>query len=315
MISICIPLSNDNYFLDKKKIILSALEDLFKNLSINKIKSQIVIVDYGGKKDLIDINQLTKKKSILVSIKCIKAKNKFNNDFLYGEALKIAIKNADGENILIKASDTFLNKEIYNFLKSKYNLKLNFYGALRKDFQFLTFKNKKQFLSKKCKVIKNIDFLMKKIDLHTNAVGDFILVKKSKIAKIKYFQRYGFHNDTFIVGCLYFMGLKQKMIRKGFVHKMLHKNTFELRNKDEKTNFFFDYLENKILTKSKYKNYIIEIIRAIFNYPKIKNKNFESLSRLKMKIFLRFFNINLYPNFRTNPNETKIMFIKKFENN
>ena len=315
MISICIPLSNDNYFLNRKKIIVNALEDLFKNLSINKIKSQIVIVDYGGKKDLIDINQLIRKKRSYVSIKCIKAKNKFNNNFFYGDALKVAIKNSDGENILIKASDTFLSKEIYNFLKSKYNLKLNFYGALRKDFQFLTFKNKKQFLSKKCKVIKNTDFLMKKIDLHTNAVGDFIFVKKNKIDKIKYFQRYGFHNDTFIVGCLYFMGLKQKMIRKGFVHKMLHKNTFQLRHKDEKTNFFFDYLENKVLTKSKYKNYIIETIRAIFNYPKIKNKNFESLSRLKMKIFLRFFKINLYPNLRTNPNETKIMFIKKFGNN
>ena len=51
---------------------------------------------------------------------------------------------------------------------------------------------------------------MKKIKLHTNAVGDFILVKKDKINKIKYFHRYGFHVDTFIVGCLYFMGLKQK---------------------------------------------------------------------------------------------------------
>ena len=49
MLSICIPLSNDNYFLKKKKIIFHALEDLFENLSINKIKSQIVIVDFGGK--------------------------------------------------------------------------------------------------------------------------------------------------------------------------------------------------------------------------------------------------------------------------
>ena len=65
MISICIPLSNDNYFLNKKKIILNSLEDLFQNLSINKIKSQIVIVDYGGKKDLIDISKLFKKKIIM----------------------------------------------------------------------------------------------------------------------------------------------------------------------------------------------------------------------------------------------------------
>ena len=34
------------------------------------------------------------------------------------------------------------------------------------------------------------------------------------------------------------------------------------------------------------KNYLIEILRAIFNYPKIKNKNYDSLSRLKLMIFL-----------------------------
>ena len=123
MISFCIPVSIVNYFFKRKKIILNALEDLFKNLSINKIKSQIVIVDYGGKKDLIDISKLFKKKNNYVSIKCLKAKFKFNNNFFYGDALKIAINNAEGNDILIKASDTFFNKEIYKLLKSKYNLK------------------------------------------------------------------------------------------------------------------------------------------------------------------------------------------------
>ena len=314
MISICIPLSNDNYFLKRNKIILNALEDLHQNLSINKIKSQIVIVDYGGKKDFININQLTEKKSSYVCIKCIKVKNKFNNNFLYGDALKIAINNADGSDILIKASDTFLNQEIYDLLKSNYDLKLNFFGALRKDFYFNNFKNKEQFLSNKSKIQENTDFLMKKINLHTNAVGDFILVNKKMIDKVRYFQRYGFHNDTFIVGCLHFMGLKQKMIKKGFVYKLVHNKTFELRYKYLKPNSFFEFLEKEILPKSKNKNYLIEILRAIFNYPKILNKNYESLSRLKLKIFLRFIKINLYPNIKSNVNESEIIFIKNFKN-
>ena len=314
MISICIPLSNDDYFLKRNKIILNALEDLYQNLSINKIKSQIVIVDYGGKKDFINIHQLIEKKNSHVCIKCIKVKNKFNNNFLYGDALKIAINNADGSDILIKASDTFLNQEIYDLLKSNYDLKLNFFGALRKDFYFNNFKNKDQFLSNKSKIQENTDFLMKKINLHTNAVGDFILVNKKMIDKIRYFQRYGFHNDTFIVGCLHFMGLKQKMIKKGFVYKLLHDQTFELRNKYLKPNSFFEFLENKILPQSKNRNYLIEILRAIFNYPKILNKNYESLSRLKLKIFLRFIKINLYPNIKSNVNESEIIFIKNFKN-
>ena len=314
MISICIPLSNDDYFLKRNKIILNALEDLYQNLSINKIKSQIVIVDYGGKKDFININQIIEKKNSHVCIKCIKVKNKFNNNFLYGDALKIAINNADGSDILIKASDTFLNQEIYDLLKSNYDLKLNFFGALRKDFYFNNFKNKDQFLSNKSKIQENTDFLMKKINLHTNAVGDFILVNKKMIDKIRYFQRYGFHNDTFIVGCLHFMGLKQKMIKKGFVYKLVHNKTFELRYKYLKPNSFFEFLEKEILPKSKNKNYLIEILRAIFNYPKILNKNYESLSRLKLKIFLRFIKINLYPNIKSNVNESEIIFIKNFKN-
>ena len=310
MISVCIPLSNDSYFLKRKKIIFNALRDLFNNLSFRKIKSQIVIVDYGGKKDSIDFRQLDKKKSSHVSIKYLKVNNKLDNSFYYGDALKIAINNADGNDILIKASDTFLNKEIYDLLKSKYNLEENFYCAIRKDFKFTVFKNKKEFLTRRYNINENTDFLMKKINLHTNAVGDFILVKKIKIDKIKYFQRFGFHNDTFIVGCLHFMGLKQKMINKGFVFKILHNKNFHLRHKVEKTNTFFKYLENNVLSKTKYRLYLVEILRAIFDYPKIINQNYDSISRIKLKIFLRFFKINLYPNIKTNINENEIILIK-----
>ena len=312
MISVCIPLSNDSYFLKRKKIIFNALRDLFNNLSFRKIKSQIVIVDYGGKKDSIDFRQLDKKKSSHVSIKYLKVNNKLDNSFYYGDALKIAINNADGNDILIKASDTFLNKEIYDLLKSKYNLEENFYCAIRKDFKFTVFKNKKEFLKRKCNTNENTDFLMKKINLHTNAVGDFILVKKNKIDKIKYFQRFGFHNDTFIVGCLHFMGLKQKMINKGFVFKILHNRNFHQRHKVEETNIFFKYLENKVFYKTKYRLYLVEILRAIFDYPKISNQNYDSISRIKLKIFLRFFKINLYPNIKTNINESEIILIKDF---
>ena len=311
MISICIILSNDKYFSKRKKIIFSALKDLLYNLNKKKIKSQIIIVDYGGNSNQINFDRLYKRKYNQVLFKYVKAKFKFNNSFLIGDALKIAINNADSENILLKGSDTFFNDEIYNFLKSNYNLKANFYCALRKDFKHTIFKNKKQFLSNKCMINKNVDFLMKKIKLHTNAVGDFILVKKNKINKIKYFHRYGFHIDTFIVGCLYFMGLKQKMIKNGFVYKILHNKTFVNRYKYIKPNSLILYLENNFFTKFKIKNYLIEILRAIFNYPKIKNKNYDSLSRLKLMIFLRYFNINFYPRTRNNQTESKIVSITK----
>ncbi len=296
MISVCIPLSNDLYFFKRKKIIFSSLKDLLYNLSLYRIKSQIVVVDFGGKISLIDFKKLFKKKNSYVSLKYIKAKHKFNSNFFYGEALKIAINNSDGKDILIKASDTFFNKKIYNFLKSKYDLKKNFYCALRKDFQFNTFINKKQFQTSKYKLIKNNDYLFKKIKLHTNAVGDLIFVNKKKLNKIKYFERDGYHNDSFIVGCLYFMGLKQTMIENGFIYKLMHNKTFENRNKDKNKNSFFNYIENDLLDKSKYKEIIAEILRAIFNYP---TSHKESLGRIKLKIFLRYFGIKLYPVVRT----------------
>lgn len=311
MISICIILSNDEYFSKRKKIIFSATKDLFYNLNKKKINSQIIIVDYGGKSNQINFDSLNKKKYKKVLFKYVKAKFKFNNSFLIGDALKIAIDNADYKNILLKASDTFFNKEIYNFLSSNFNLKANFYCALRKDFKHTTFKNKRQFLSNNCIINKNVDFLMKKIKLHTNAVGDFILVKKDKINKIKYFHRYGFHVDTFIVGCLYFMGLKQKMIKNGFVYKILHNKTFVNRYKYIKPNSFIMYLENNFFTRFKIKNYLIEILRAILNYPKIKNKDYYSLARLKLMIFLRYFNINIYPTIRNKQDESIIISIKK----
>ena len=312
MISICMISSNDEYFSKRKKIIFSATKDLFYNLNKKKIKSQIIIVDYGGKRNQINFDKLYKRKYHHVSFKYVKAKFKLNNSYLAGDALKVAINNADYENILLKASDTFFNEEIYNFLQSNYNLKENFYCALRKGFKHTSFKNKRQFLSNKCVIDKNVDFLMKKIKLHTNAVGDFILVKKDKINKIKYFHRYGFHVDTFIVGCLYFMGLKQKMIKNGFVYKILHNKTFVNRTKYIKPNSFILYLENNFFTRFKIKNYLIEILRAVFNYPKVRNKNWPSLSRLKLMIFLRYFNINIYPSIKNNQDESIIISIKEF---
>ena len=87
-----------------------------------------------------------------------------------------------------------------------------------------------------------------KIKLHTNAVGDLIFRKKiKKLNKIKYFVRDGYHNDSFIVGCLYFMGLKQTMIENGFIYKLMHNKTFENRNKDKNKNSFFNYIENDLL--------------------------------------------------------------------
>ena len=86
----------------------------------------------------------------------------------------------------------------------------------------------------------------------------------------------------------------------------------ELRHKIEQINSFFRYLENNIFSKSRFRFYLVEILRAIFDYPKVTNENYESLSRLKLKIFLRFFKINLYPNIKSNINESKIISIKNF---
>ena len=64
MISVCIPLSNDLYFF-KRKNHFSSLKDLLYNLSLYRIKSQIVVVDFGGKISLIDFKKLFKKKIVM----------------------------------------------------------------------------------------------------------------------------------------------------------------------------------------------------------------------------------------------------------
>ena len=127
-------LSNDEYFSKRKKIIFSATKDLFYNLNKKKVKSQIIIVDYGGKRNQINFDKLYKRKYHHVSFKYVKAKFKLNNSYLAGDALKVAINNADYENILLKASDTFFNDEIYNFLQSNINFKRKLLLCFKKRF-------------------------------------------------------------------------------------------------------------------------------------------------------------------------------------
>lgn len=312
MISFCIPFSNDEYFNERKQIVIFALNDLILKLTKFRIEAQIILVDFGGKRETIDTNllrlgNLTKK----IQIKYIKAKEKNSNKFYYGDALKVAINNSDSENILIKASDTIFNNQIYYFLKEKKFLNDFFYCVLRKDFKHVFQNIEKNFNSSSYYINHNTDYLMRKINLHTNAVGDFILVKKKYIKKIKFFQKYGIHNDTFIVGCLKFMGLKQIMIKDGFVLKLLHKRTFKNRHKLKEISNNFKFIENTLLNNFKYKYLLIELLRGIFDYPKyISNPNYESLGRLKLKILLRFLRINLYPKERDNPKNNIIILNK-----
>ena len=112
MISVITSISFDDYFLKKQNIIYFALNDLIKNLSKFKIKSEIIIVSNSEKIEKY-FNKI--KSNNITKIKFFFSKDAYSQMRCYSLGLKKSIYKL----ILFKDIDLIFNNSIYKFFKKK----------------------------------------------------------------------------------------------------------------------------------------------------------------------------------------------------
>jgi hypothetical protein len=287
MISVITSISYDNYLFSKKNIIISALNNLVRNFKKFKIQSELIIV--SNSRD---------NKKVFFNIK----KNKFTNvkflilegDYSQIRSYAFGLKNCKYENILIRDIDVFFNNSIYKFIKHN---KINgIYYVPRFDLysnKLSNLKYKKLFSKPELVDISKSFYLA---NLQTLNVGCFMYFKKKDILKVGFpvnenhsdsYMNYALHED---------LGLKQKNIKGGKLYKFISNKQYHDRLKPLKLSSFqslFEFFLCRLLTWRQ-----INIVRGIFNYPKIKvsipryykfygDKIIDSHERFFFKIFLK----------------------------
>lgn len=306
----------DSVTFSKEKIIKYAFNDLINNLKKHKIKSEILIGYYGKRKDLYFKNLIVNTNNEYVKTKIrffsekdlslFKIKKKNEPNFIFSCLLNNLIEESQYKNIIIKAQDTIFNKKIFLFLRQKIRNKKHFYNTYRYDSKisynsknqnfYIDYLKRKKFF-KKNKFLDNNRYYFF-MNLHTNACGDFILFNKFFFRNVKFPQRVAY-TDLFFIYNLYFNTGQQRILTHGKVYKIISKSSHIKRVKTLKLSpfqVFFEQFINLFNINTKF----INIIRGIFNYPKVirNNEIFFSYERyvylniLKKKILNNFFNIN-----------------------
>ena len=303
--SILLFCTNDSFFEEKYFLIKQACVDLQKNLEGKKIYSEIIFFDYAKENEKkINIKDLFPMDSEFVKIKYNFTKFDQKKNYKYEimpHQIKLAVNEASCDFILFKGVDTFFNDDLYNFLS---NTKLNlnyFYNSFRYDYPFSKeindyikfsneYKNKFKInpLSTDCKY----NYFM---DLHSNAIGDFLLVSKKSIKKANYTTN-KLYNDLLLVYKLRSIGLKQYLINEGCVLKFFGNTGWNMNIKTLELTKFQIKIETFLYKYFTSKQ--INIIRGIFNYPKqiFRKKKISSYERLViLRVFLnKIFKIPLY---------------------
>ena len=295
----------DSYTIEKKKLIKFAYNHLFENLSKLNIRSEILIADMGsslGKLSDQDIFNKIKNSNIKTKFINFRTKNSnINKNVDYrnssSEIVNLSVQNTEYDNIVIKAQDTIFNDDIFKFLKENNNENKNyFYNTYRYDANYLySEENEKKFLNNikfgnnfiKNKFLNEIDYFYF-MNLHANACGDFLLFNKKFFSKF-YMPNFPIYNDLFLIYDLYFLGGTQKIIEKGKVFKLKGSTAFTNSITTLELNLFQKRFES-ILYKIKVDVRIINIIRGLFNYPKVlfNNKKIDSYERhVYLRILLR----------------------------
>ncbi len=297
--------TKDNFFLEKYLLIKEACRDLQENLENKKIHSEILFFDYfEEEKTKININDLFNLKSKFTKIKYNFLKFEKNKNYkteIIPKQFKQAVLESNYEFILLKSIDTFFDDNLYNFLgKTKLN-KNYYYNAFRYDYDFtkeiknylkFTKENKNNFTINPLSCDYKFNYFM---ELHTNAVGDFILTSKQSIINANYIPS-KLYNDLLLIYKLHSHGLKQYIVKDGGVFKFLNTSAWKknIRTKDlTKFQIKFEKFLYKYFTSKE-----VNLIRGIFNYPKqiYKDKIISSYERLViLKIFLnKIIKIPLY---------------------
>lgn len=303
--SILLFCTNDSFFKEKYFLINQACKDLQKKLEDKKIPSEIVFYDYYKEnqqriniKDLFPLNEQFVK--INYNFTNFEGYKSYKQEII-PKQLKLAVNKAKYDFVLLKSIDTFFNNDMYSFLKNSDFNENYFYNSYRYDHPFsneiidyLKFSKdyKTKFKINDYSSDFKYNYFMK---LHTNAVGDFILVSKKSIKKVKFIST-KLYNDLLLIYKLHSRGLKQYIIQDGAIIKFFSNTAWNMNIKTlelTKTQIKFEnFLYKKFTSKQ------INLIRGILNYPKqtFKGKKISSYERsVILRVFLnKIFKIPLY---------------------
>jgi hypothetical protein len=287
MISVITSISYDNYLFSKKNIIISALNNLVKNFKKFKIQSELIIVSNCRDNKNIFFNI---KKTKLTNIKFLILEGSYSQIRSYA----FAFKNCQYENILIRDIDIFFNNPIYKFIKQN---KINgIYYVPRFDLysnKLSNLKYKKLFSKPELVDISKSFYLA---NLQTLHAGCFMYFKKKDILKVGFPVNENY-SDTYINYALHVdLGLKQKNIKGGKIYKFISNKQYNDRLKPLKLSSFQKSLETYLYRF--FTGRQINIVRGLFNYPKLKvsipryykfygGKINDSHERFLFKIFLK----------------------------
>ena len=296
MISVITSISFDDYFLKKQNIIYFALNDLIKNLSKFKIKSEIIIVSNSEKIEKY-FNKI--KSNNITKIKFFFSKDAYSQMSCYSLGLKKSIYKL----ILFKDIDLIFNNSIYKFFKKKKSFN-SIYFIKRFDLKSNNLKNigfKKKFIYYG-DVDNSVYFYY--ANLQTRNVGHTMFFKKKDILKVG-IPCQDLHADTLINYSMHLdLGLKQEILNDAKVYKFTTNKQFEDRLQKKELTLFQKQIES-FFYKLGFKAKQINIIRGIFNYPKVKvkfpkyyklygGKYLDSNERFFFKIFIK----NIFPFFK-----------------
>lgn len=287
MISVITSISYDNYLFAKKKIIISALNNLLKNFKKFKIQSELIIVsNHKDNKSFF----LKIKKTNLTNVKFLILKGSYSQIRSYA----FGFKNCKYENILIRDIDVFFNNPIYKFIKQN---KINgIYYVPRFDLYSnkLSYLKYKKLFSKPELVDISKSFYL--ANLQTVHAGCFMYFKKKDILKVGFPVNEN-HSDSYINYALHIdLGLKQKNIKGGKVYKFIINKQYHDRLVPLKLSSFQKLFESFLCRLFTWRQ--INIVRGFFNYPKLKvlipryykfygGKIIDSHERFFFKIFLK----------------------------
>ena len=287
MISVITSISYDSYLFNKKKIIISALNNLLKNFKKFKIQSELIIVsNYKDNKKIF----FKIKKTNFTNVKFLILKGSYSQIRSY----TFGFKNCKYENILIRDIDIFFNNPIYKFIKKN---KINgIYYVPRFDLYSnnLTKLKYKRLFSKPELVDISKSFYL--ANLQTLNVGCFMFFKKKDILKIGFPVNEN-HSDSYINYSLHIdLGLKQKNIKGAKIYKFISNKQYHDRLKPLKLSSLQKLFESFLFRLFTWRQ--INIVRGCFNYPKLKvsipryykfygGKIIDSHERFFFKIFLK----------------------------
>ena len=272
-ISVVLSFRNDEYQGESFKRFQVAIDALIYQAKHYNLNAELIIVEWNPPsdkpllKDAISlpddlgplvIRIITVPHEIHKRYKCSKKIN-----IICASAVNVGIRHANSQFILSTASGLLFSNELIRFLASRHLDENSFYRINRCDIdrKILNYNFSKQQIDF-CReniirinksILADID-VVSRLEIHTNASGDFILMSKKSwhlLHGFPEFNKLGLHADGLLCYMAYLAGVQQKILQDPL--RLYHIDHDCRREKHIKTeNKFKSLLRSQIYDKIKY---------------------------------------------------------------